>query len=145
MKLLMLACVFLALPLQSFPQDPPKPVEEKPPVEAKNASEAAKRENPIKPTPDSLASGKKVYGMDCAMCHGKEGAGNGDLAADMHLKLRDYRDPGSLKSMNDGQIYWTILKGKGQMGGEEGRMSSEQVWDLVNYIRSLSRKDEAKN
>jgi len=31
------------------------------------------------------------------MCHGKEGAGDGDLAEDMHLKLRDFRDASTLK------------------------------------------------
>jgi cytochrome c5 len=34
--------------------------------------EATRTENPVKPTPESLARGKKQYGYDCAMCHGKE-------------------------------------------------------------------------
>ena len=74
------------------------------------------------------------------MCHGKEGAGDGDLAGDMHLKLRDYRDPTTLKELTDGEIYSIIAKGKGKMTGEEGRMKPEQIWDMVNYIRSLAQK-----
>ncbi len=138
---LILACVFVVSLLQASPQEPQKPVEEKSAVESKTASEAAKQVNPVKPTASSIASGKKSYGTDCAMCHGKEGAGDGDLGGDMHLKLRDFREPASLKDMTDGEIYWVITKGKGQMSGEEGRMKPEQIWDLVNYIRSLGKKE----
>jgi mono/diheme cytochrome c family protein len=74
------------------------------------------------------------------MCHGKEGAGDGDLARDMQLKLRDYRNPAALKELTDGEIYSIIANGKGKMTGEEGRMKPEQIWDMVNYIRSLAKK-----
>ncbi len=126
---------------QSFLQDAPKPAEEKPAAtEAKAAGDAAKLVNPRKATPESIALGKKAYGSDCAMCHGKAGAGDGDLAVDMKLKLRDYRDPESLKTMTDGEIFTIIDKGKGQMSGEEGRMKPAQIWDVVNYVRSLGKK-----
>jgi len=115
-------------------QQPQKAVEEKP------AGDAAKLVNPVKATPTSIALGKKAYGSDCAMCHGKTGAGDGDLAGDMKLKLLDYRDPQSLKSMTDGEIFTIIAKGKGQMSGEEGRMTSAQTWNLVNYIKTLAKK-----
>jgi mono/diheme cytochrome c family protein len=134
-----LACLLLLLPLHAVPQES-KQAEEKPAAESKSAPETPKRLNPVKPTPSSIASGKKSYTYDCAMCHGKEGAGDGDLAGQMHLKLRDYRDPAVLKELTDGEIYSIITNGKGQMTGEEGRMKPEQIWDLVNYIRSLAKK-----
>jgi mono/diheme cytochrome c family protein len=96
--------------------------------------------NPVKRTPESIAQGKKAYGFDCAMCHGKEGAGDGDLAESMQLKLKDYRDPAVLKDMTDGEIYTIIRNGKGKMTGEEERMKPEQVWNVVNYVRSLAKK-----
>ena len=102
--------------------------------------DAASKVNPVKPTPEGLAHAKKMWGYDCAMCHGKEGAGDGDLAGDMHLKLRDYRDPTTLKGLTDGEIYSIIAKGKGKMTGEEDRMKPELIWDIVNYIRSLAQK-----
>ena len=135
-----LAFVFLLLPLCASPQEPKKQTEEKPAVESKSTSETAKRINPVKPTPSSIASAKKSYTYDCAMCHGKEGAGDGELAESMHLKLRDYRDPATLKDLTDGEIYSIIANGKGQMTGEEGRMKPERVWEMVNYIRSLAKK-----
>jgi mono/diheme cytochrome c family protein len=74
------------------------------------------------------------------MCHGAAGAGDGDLAADMKLQLKDYRDPESLKGLTDGEIFTIIDKGKGQMSGEEGRMKPPQIWNVVNYVRSLAKK-----
>lgn len=103
-------------------------------------TDAPKLVNPVKPSPVSLASGKKTYGTDCAMCHGKAGGGDGDLAADMKLTLKDFRDPESLKGMSDGEMYLAIDKGKGQMQGEEGRLKPSQIWDVVNYVRSFSKK-----
>jgi mono/diheme cytochrome c family protein len=115
--------------------------EKKPPAteEFKIPPEAAKRENPVKPTAASLADGKHVFASQCAMCHGKDGDGKGDLAADMKLKLRDYRDPAGLKDVTDGEMFYILTKGKGDMPGEEDRMKPDQRWNLINYIRSLSK------
>jgi mono/diheme cytochrome c family protein len=139
---LVFVCGLSVVLAHSFLQEPQKPAEEKPAAatEAKPVASAAKLVNPTKATAESIALGKKAYGTDCAMCHGKTGAGDGDLAADMKLKLRDYRDPESLKAMTDGEIYLIIANGKGQMSGEEGRMKPGQMWDVVNYVRSLGKK-----
>lgn len=139
---LSLTCGCVLLSLLFAPQEPPKPAEEKPAAtaEAKPAADAVKLTNPVKATPESLASGKKVYGTDCAMCHGKDGSGNGDLAVDMKLKLANFQDAEALKGMTDGEIFTLITKGKGQMMGEEGRLKTNQVWDLVNYVRGFGKK-----
>ena len=74
------------------------------------------------------------------MCHGKEGAGDGDLAEDMKLKLKDLRDAETLKALSDGDIYSIINNGKGKMMGEEGRLKPDEIWDIVNFVRSLPKK-----
>jgi mono/diheme cytochrome c family protein len=56
------------------------------------------------------------------------------------LKLRDYRDLATLKELTAGEIYSIIGNGKGKMTGEDGRMKPEQIWDMVNYLRSLAKK-----
>jgi mono/diheme cytochrome c family protein len=135
---IILGIVVLALSQLSVSQQAQKPAEEKPVAEAKTA-DAGKLVNPVKSSPESLAAGKKAYSMDCAMCHGNDGSGSGDLAADMKLKLKDYRDASTLKDVTDGDIYNIILNGKGQMTGEEGRMKAPQIWNVVNYVRSLAK------
>ena len=65
------------------------------------ADAARQAETPVKPTPESIASGKKYYGYDCAMCHGANGDGKGDVAIDEKLKIGDFRDPATLKDKTD--------------------------------------------
>ncbi|HEV2490896.1 MAG TPA: c-type cytochrome [Candidatus Acidoferrales bacterium] len=102
--------------------------------------EDAKKANPVKATADSIAEGKRMYGYDCAMCHGENGDGKGDLATDMKLNLKDYRDAATLKEMTDGEIFYIIQKGKGQMPSEGDRQKSNEIWNIVNFIRSLAKK-----
>ena len=110
-------------------------------AEYKIPPEASKLTNPVKATPAALAAGKKSYGFDCAMCHGKDGDGKGDLAEDMKLKLLDYGDPASLKEMTDGDLFYIIKNGKGDMTGEGDRSKPDEIWDLVIYVRSLAQKN----
>jgi mono/diheme cytochrome c family protein len=142
----LIAFVFLALfSLSAIAQEkqtpPPKPAE----PEFKIPPEEAKRENPVKPSASSIADGKHTYTTQCAMCHGASGDGKGGLAVDMKLALKDYRDPEALKDMTDGEMFYILNKGKGEMPGQEGRFKPEQLWNLINYIHSLaSNKTEAK-
>jgi len=122
--------------------DPKKSIENGKAGQAPAAASTApaKSENPVAATADSLAAGKKTYGVDCAMCHGSGGAGDGDLAGSMSLTMKDLRDPATVKEMSDKEMYELIDKGKGKMLGEEGRLKPEQVWNVVNYVRSLAKK-----
>ena len=119
--------------------------ETKPPDKTADADfkvppEIAKQANPVKATPESIALGKKKYAVDCAMCHGKTGDGKGDLATDMNLKIPDYHDPAALKDKTDGELFYIIQKGKGDMPAEGDRAKKDDIWNLVNYIRSLAKK-----
>lgn len=96
--------------------------------------------NPVKSSPEVLAKAKKMYGYDCAMCHGANGDGKGELVADMKLTLKDYTDPTALKDMSDGQIFTIIKNGKGQMTGEGDRAKNDDVWALVVLLRSFAKK-----
>jgi mono/diheme cytochrome c family protein len=96
--------------------------------------------NPVKPTPESAAHAKMVYGIDCAMCHGTNGNGKGDLVADMQLTMKDLTDPVSLKGMSDGQLFYIIKNGRGKMPGEGDRAKDDDVWNLVILVRSFAKK-----
>ena len=107
------------------------------------AEDAAKK-NPVKPTPEGTAEAKKLYGYHCAMCHGKAGDGKGDLAADMKLELKDWRNPESLAKMTDGELFYIITNGRGKMNGGEGDRTREELrWNLVNVVRAFAKKDAA--
>jgi mono/diheme cytochrome c family protein len=109
-------------------------------AEWKVPPEAAKQVNPVKPTAASQARAKKLYGFDCAMCHGTNGDGKGDLAADMKLSLKDWRDPAALKDMSDGELNYIITKGKGKMPAGADQMKPDEIWNMVSYVRSFAGK-----
>ncbi len=101
--------------------------------------ESASQVNPVKASADSLSRGKKVFGYECAACHGDDGAGTGDLAKKMKAKMPDFRNADSLQGRTDGAIFYIIVSGKGEMEGEGPRLKPEDTWNLVNYIRSISK------
>jgi len=74
------------------------------------------------------------------MCHGDKGDGKGDVANDMKLTLRDYTKPDALKDLTDAQMYDIIKNGKGQMPGEGPRAKPDEIWNLIIYLRSMSKK-----
>jgi len=102
------------------------------------------KKNPVSPTPEGLAEARKLYGYHCAMCHGKDGDGKGDLATEMKLELHDWRDASSIEKMTDGELFWIISNGKGKMLGGEGDRTPEKTrWNLVNLVRSFGKKGGA--
>jgi len=105
--------------------------------------DAAHKENPVKSSSESLARGKRQYGFDCAMCHGKNGNGGGDVAADMKLKMHNQIDPATLNGRTDGELFYIIKNGTDQMPPEGNRVKDETVWDMVNYVRSFAKKSGA--
>lgn len=128
----------------------PNATQEKPPDTqatadaAKISQEDIDRKNPVKPTPEGLASAKKIYGYDCAMCHGAKGDGKGDLVEPMKLTMHDWHEPASLEGKTDGELFYIITKGRGKMMGEGERVSETVRWNLVNLVRSFSKKDEGE-
>jgi len=116
-----------------------KQKETPPESEYKIPPEAAAKQNPVKPTEESLAKGKKFYVIDCAMCHGKDGDGKGDMASDMK-NVTDFTNPNAMKDRTDGELFYIIRNGKGDMPLEGDRAKDEDIWNLVNYVRSLAKK-----
>jgi len=108
--------------------------------ESKIPPEDAKKTNPVKPTAESLAKGKKTYNIDCALCHGEKGDGKSDMASDMK-NITDFTNPDVQKNATDGEWFYIIRKGKGDMPAEDSaRAKDEEVWNLVNYIRAFGKK-----
>lgn len=99
---------------------------------------AAREPNPVKAGPESIERGKKIYGYDCASCHGATGDGKTDVAKD--LKMPDLSDQARLTDRSDGELFYIIKNGHGDMPPEGDRAKTEQLWDLVNYVRMLAKK-----
>jgi mono/diheme cytochrome c family protein len=102
--------------------------------------EIASQTNPVHATAEGLAMARKMYGYDCAMCHGKEGDGKGDMVESLKTSMKNYQDATSLKGMTDGELFYIIQKGKGEMPGEGDRQSANQIWNMVSLVKSFGKK-----
>jgi len=92
----------------------------------------------------SIAEGRRLATLrGCLGCHGKDGDGKGEVGADMKLKVSDLSDPATLKDRTDGELFYIIKNGKGDMPPEGTRLKSDELWSLVNYVRSLAKKNAA--
>ena len=96
---------------------------------------AAKRPNPIAADKASIEQGRHLFEKNCVSCHGPAGRGDGPAAA--ALKPR----PADLAMMAghhpDGDLAWKIANGRGAMPSWKDTLSDQQIWILVNYIKSL--------
>jgi mono/diheme cytochrome c family protein len=136
---ILLAAAGIALAQQST--DKPKQTQTAEQAPAPIPADAAAKKNPVKPTQEGLAEARKLYGYHCAMCHGKDGDGKGDLAEQMKLDLRDWRNPTSISKYTDGELFYIVTNGRGKMEGGEGDRTKEEVrWNLVSLVRSFGEK-----
>jgi cytochrome c6 len=81
-------------------------------------------------------SGADVFKTKCASCHGASGAG--DTAMGKSMKLRDLGSA-EVQSQSDADLTNVIAKGKKPMPGYEGKLTNDQIQDLVKYIRTLKK------
>ncbi len=111
---------------------------------ASSTAQAQDAATKTKVTADSQAKAKKLYAIDCALCHGATGDGKTDLAKDMQLTLLDWTDDKSLASMQDSELFKTIRNGKNKMPAEDaGRAKDDEIWNLIVYIRSFGKAQPA--
>jgi cytochrome c6 len=83
----------------------------------------------------SLAqSGAELFKSKCAMCHGADG--KGETTIGKNLKIRDLGSA-PVQSQSDSELTSIITDGKGKMPKYDGKLSKEQIEDLVKYIRTL--------
>ncbi len=90
--------------------------------------------NPTPPSPASLANGRKHYQINCAVCHGDTGIGNGPTTKYGMPSISIVSD--LTKGRSDGYIYGMLRNGRGLMPNYN-RIEEMERWDVVNYVRAL--------
>jgi mono/diheme cytochrome c family protein len=94
--------------------------------------------NPVAQGDASTKAGLAVFTKNCASCHGKAGLGDG-------VKARTLKDfPGNFskadfQSLADGDIFYRTKTGRGEMPKYDGKLSDDDIWNVVNYIRTLKK------
>ena len=102
------------------------------------AAEAQKK-NPVAATESSLAAGRKIYSKTCVMCHGKTGDADGPAVIELNIHPAKLSDP-KVATESEGALFWKVTTGKKPMPAYGKRLSETDRWNLVNYIRTLSKR-----
>lgn len=105
-------------------------------------AEAAKLKNPVASSATSIAAGKKLYDAQCASCHGVDGKGDGKAGLTLKPRPSDLTDGEWKHGSTDGEVFTLIRDGaqKTSMRGYSSRMATNDLWNIVNYLRTLNPK-----
>jgi mono/diheme cytochrome c family protein len=94
-------------------------------------------QNPVKADQNSVARGQYLYGINCAICHGPQGKGDGPVAEKLVRKPANLTSP-NVTRLDDGTIFLVITNGvPGTMPPLRENLAVGDRWDLVNYVRTL--------
>ncbi|MGB1019017.1 MAG: OmpA family protein [Chitinophagales bacterium] len=105
--------------------------------------------NPYKRTDDVMKAGKAKYDIYCAVCHGKDGEGNGQIverpdgsegpfvSIPPNFKTSAAKN-GRLHGLTDGDMFYSISYGKNMMGGYYTQINAEDRWKIIHYIKNMA-------
>ncbi|MEM1222488.1 MAG: cytochrome c [Verrucomicrobiota bacterium] len=96
---------------------------------------------PMEVTYDLMEQGQEKYEIFCTSCHGSAGDGNG-VTKPYGILAASYHDD-RLRNETDGYLFDVITNGKGLMYGLKDRLSPEERWAIVLYMRALQRSQNA--
>ena len=109
-------------------------------AQAEQEAAAAAPENPIEATEESVRAGLRVYGRFCRSCHGVRGDGRGQNPSP-GTRPANLIDDEWVHGDSDGAIYTVIRQGVPpayDMDAWEGRITDEEIWHVVNFLRFLA-------
>jgi mono/diheme cytochrome c family protein len=106
------------------------------------SAEGKKLKNPVASTPDSIKAGQASFQKYCRFCHNADAKGNGPMAPE-GTHPSDLTDDKWERGSTDGEIFLVIRDGAGpkfDMKGFKSKMTDQEAWNIVNYLRSLQAK-----
>jgi len=98
-------------------------------------SQDAELKNPISPNAESVAQGKALFVINCAMCHGQTSAERGPVGKKL-VPPPPGLDSNLLQGLSDGAIFKAITFGFGRMPPFQNKLSPRERWDLVTFLRT---------
>jgi mono/diheme cytochrome c family protein len=110
-------------------------------IGAQGNPDAARLKNPVAATAESIAAGQPVYQRYCATCHGR--TAEGGSGSDISPPAPDLTDSEWKHGSSDGEIFDVIKNGippELNMEPWGDRIKDADIWNLVNYLRSLAKK-----
>jgi mono/diheme cytochrome c family protein len=94
--------------------------------------------NPVSMSDASTKTGQVLYTKTCAACHGKAGIGDGVKSRSLKTPMNDF-SKAEYQDQTDGELFYKTKIGRGDMPKYEGKLSDDDIWNLVNYTRTLKK------
>jgi mono/diheme cytochrome c family protein len=101
--------------------------------------------NPLRPTPEVLSRGKRSYDVNCSVCHGAQGQGNGPVVNPDKFPFAPALNAAATQARSDGYLYAVIDVGRNLMPPYGARMTHLDRWAVVTYVRQLQGRFETRN
>ena len=99
---------------------------------------AAELSNPLEASPEAVEHGQFIWENVCIVCHGDEGAGDGNLTrlfpappSLMTQKVRDWPD---------GRLFHQVMRGQGSMPSHASVVTKEDIWSVIHHVRSMQER-----
>jgi mono/diheme cytochrome c family protein len=92
--------------------------------------------NPVAMSDASTKAGQVIYLKSCASCHGKTGLGDGVKSRSIQTAMNNF-SKAEYQSQTDGELFFKTKTGRGDMPKYEGKLSDDDIWNLVNFTRTL--------
>jgi len=102
-------------------------------------AEAKKMKAAFPSSQGAIDAGKVLYGKYCRFCHGDTGAGDSKMAPKT-MQPSNLTDKTWTRGSSEGEIFWIIQNGappKYDMKGLKGKITDQDTWNLVHFVRSL--------
>lgn len=99
-------------------------------------------QNPVAFSPDSIARGEGIFLQRCTGCHGRKADGKGPNSLDILPRPRNLLNSAFVTQTNDRRFFESIMygvQGTAMPPWIDYGLTTEDVGDLVNYIRSLNQ------
>jgi mono/diheme cytochrome c family protein len=103
------------------------------------SARARRLKNPVPVTAEALSAGERSYAHNCQKCHGGKGNGLGEKAPELSIAPSDFTNAKDMDALADGELFEEITKGNLPMPAFEDKLSEQERWQLVDYIRTFSR------
>jgi len=91
--------------------------------------------NPVAPTEASLSQGKALFDVNCVMCHGQTSAERGPVGKKLSPPPPGL-DHDLVQDRSDAHIFKAITLGFGRMPPFQDKLTPQERWSLVNYLRT---------
>jgi mono/diheme cytochrome c family protein len=111
--------------------------------DGKNPDGSFARGFPMPVTEAVIRRGQNRFMIYCYPCHGALGDGNGITKSYGMLATPSYHDD-RIRNMPEGEIFNTITHGKNSMLSYADKLSPEDRWAVVSYVRALQRAHEGR-